>query len=265
MVSMVIGQTMSAQVADAGPDTSLCVTSYTMQGSPVPLGGTGQWVLYTGCATFMDPTSPTTLITNLCIGSNVAGWVVTEAGGSPITSDIVEITVYDPNMPIANAGMDQTIVGPQSSAQLSGSPTPSWPATCWWDWVQGNGVVVDPNDPNSLVTGLIIGDNMLTWTCDNGPCWSSLTVDTVVIQMMQLPTGMTSPVGNDTPWFAYDAASHALRITTAAPVKQLRMLDAHGRTVLSGTLNVGTLPDGLYIVRAEVGGEWRTQRLVVVR
>lgn len=120
--------TSMAQVTDAGPDTSLCVNFYTMQGSPVPLGAAGQWVLYTGCGTVTDPTSPTTQITDLCIGPNMAGWEVDDNG--TITIDQVVITVYDPNMPVANAGMDQTIVGPQIWVQLLGLPTPIWPATC---------------------------------------------------------------------------------------------------------------------------------------
>lgn len=262
----VLAMQVNAQVAEAGPDTSLCVNFYTMQGSAVPPGATGQWVWYQGCGAFNDPTSPTTLIWDLCIGNNVAGWTVDDNG--TITTDQVVITVYDPNMPVANAGMDQTIVGPQTSAQLSGSPAPIWPATCQWNWVSGNGVVVDPNDPNSIVTGLIVGDNILTWNCENGPCWSSPTVDTVVIQMMMI-TGVddVAPIPSA---FAWDPVQHRLHYLGTGRISGLLVFDAQGKAMPldrnsgQGPWHIPMLKPGVYLVRAEVDGRVLSHRFVLV-
>lgn len=266
LFGLLSGSAAVAQVADAGPDTSLCVTFYTMQGSPVPPGATGHWVWYQGCGAFNDPTSPITLVWDMCIGNNVAGWIVDDNG--TITTDLVIITVYDPNMPAANAGMDQTIVGPQTSAQLAGSPAPTWPATCQWNWVSGNGVVVDPSDPNSIVTGLMVGDNILTWNCENGPCWSSPTVDTLVIQMMQTPTGFVDTSNGPPNSFAYNPRTRELKILKGATVKAFEVFDSRGRCISSTnagsrTVSMVDQPEGFYIARATVGDRTVVQRFVI--
>lgn len=252
--------------ANAGPDTSLCVNSYTMQGSPLPLGATGSWALVAGCGGSMNPGDPLQLVTNLCVGVNTWMWVVDDGG--MLSSDIVEITVYDPNMPVANAGIDQTIVGPQSSAQLAGSPAPNWPATCQWNWVSGNGVVVDPNDPNSMVTGLIVGDNILTWNCENGPCWSSPTMDTVVIQMMMI-TGVddVAPIPSA---FAWDPVQRRLQSLGTGSISGLLLFDAQGKAMPldrnggQGPWQIPMLKPGVYLIRAEVDGRLVQHRFVVM-
>jgi len=258
--------TCKGQVADAGPDTTLCVDSYTMQGSALPLGATGQWTIVSGCGTITNPDNPATTLNFLCIGINVFQWIVNDGGN--ITIDEMAITVYDPNMPFANAGMDQTIVGPQSSAQLSGSPTPIWPGTCSWNWVQGNGVVVDPNDPNSMVTGLIVGNNMLTWTCENGPCWSSPTVDTVVIQMMMVIAGLNDADQLGVPLLTFDPKIRQIQVQQRMSIDALEILDIHGRTLMSksgGVRSVGLsgLPDGIYLARAILNDRVQVLRFVL--
>jgi len=255
----------TAQVADAGPDTTLCVNFYTMQGSPLPVGATGFWALVSGCGTIVNAGSPTTDLNSLCIGTNVFVWYVDDNG--TITTDQVVITVYDPNMPVANAGMDQTIVGPQTSAQLAGSPAPIWPATCQWNWVSGNGVVVDPNDPNSMVTGLIVGDNILTWNCENGPCWSSPTVDTVVIQMMMITS--LEEVDPTPPAFAWVPVQHRLQYLGTGRINGVLLLDAHGKAIPlgrnagQGSWQIPMLKPGVYLVRAEVDGSIVQHRFVI--
>lgn len=256
---------VNAQVAEAGPDTSLCVNFYTMQGSAVPAGASGNWTLIAGCGTIDMPNQPNTTLSNLCVGTHVFEWHVDDNG--TITIDHVIITVYDPNMPVANAGMDQTIVGPQSSAVLSGSPVPVWPATCWWNWVSGSGVVVDPNDPNSMVTGLTVGDNILTWSCENGPCWSSPTVDTVVIQMMMI-TGVddVAPIPSA---FAWDPVQHRLHYLGTGRISGLLMFDAQGkampldRNTGQGPWQISMLKPGVYLIRAELDGSVVQHRFVI--
>lgn len=256
---------VKAQVTDAGPDTSLCVNFYTMQGSALPVGANGQWVLYMGCGTFIDPTSPTTLMTGLCIGSNVAGWVVDDNG--TITTDQVEITVYDPNMPAGNAGVDQTIVGPQNWAYLSGWPAPIYPATCQWNWVQGSGVVMDPNDPNSMVTGLMMGDNILTWNCENGPCWSAPTVDTVVIQMMMV-TNLSNAAGHGSRTIVYDPIDQLIRVREAAVLDALDVMGMDGRVLFHAgdgyrSISTAGLPAGMYLAKTVINGRREVLRFVV--
>lgn len=253
-----------AQVADAGPDTSLCVNFYTMQGSALPLGATGTWTVVMGCGTLNVPNDPSCPVTDLCIGSNVFVWNVDNNG--TITSDVVEIIVFDAAMAVANAGPDTiTVIAPQSSAFLSGSPTPIYPATCWWSWVQGNGVIMDPNDPISMVTGLIIGDNILAWTCDNGPCGA--TSDTLVIQMM-LATSLSNALGDGAPSILFDPFNHQIRVRETAVLDALDVLGVDGRVLLHAgegyrSISMAYLPAGLYLARAVLNGRPELLRFVV--
>lgn len=261
--------TATAQVADAGPDTSLCVNSYTMQASAVPPRATGQWTLYMGCATFMDPTSPTTPVTDLCVGTNVMTWTIDDNG--TFTSDWIEINVYDPNMPPANAGPDTITVSlPQNSAQLSATPA-IYPATCQWTIMAGTATIANPISPTTMVSGLMVGDNIFIWTCENGPCWPAPTSDTLVIQMMQLPTGIGA--GNDdASFFTWDPHSQWLALTGNARLESMIVLDAQGRVVrmapAGGTARAWSMAGqapGMYLVRAVMDGRVCVMRLVLVR
>lgn len=251
-------------MADAGPDTSLCVNSYTMQGSPLPLGATGNWVLYTGCGTIVDPTLPTTHAVNICLGENIFGWTMDD--GASITSDVVSITVHEATMANADAGPDTiTVIAPQTSAFLSGSPTPIYPAICWWSWVQGSGVVVDPNDPNTSVGGLTIGGNILLWTCDNGPCGT--TSDTLVIQMM-LATSLSNVAVNGDPCIVYDPINHQIRVREAAVLDAMDVMGMDGCAILHArggyrSMSTASLPEGVYLARAVVNGRPELLRFVV--
>jgi len=254
----------NAQVADAGPDTSLCVNSYIMQGSPLPLGASGQWTIVAGCGTLTNPGIPFTSVNFLCIGTTVFQWTVDDGGS--ITTDQMTITVHDATMANADAGPDTIIViAPQTSAFLSGSPTPINPATCWWSWVQGSGVVVDPNDPNTSVGGLTIGGNILLWTCDNGPCGT--TSDTLVIQMM-LATSLSTVADNGDPSIVYDPINHQIRVREAAVLNAMDVMGMDGRAILHArggyrSMSTASLPEGVYLARAVVNGRPELLRFVV--
>lgn len=253
-----------AQVADAGPDTSLCVNYYSMQGSPLPAGANGLWALVSGCGTIVNAGSPTTDLNSLCVGTNVFVWYVDDNG--TITTDQVAITVYDASMAFADAGPDTiTVIDPQNSAFLSGSPTPIYPATCWWSWVQGSGVIVDPNDPITAVGGLTIGGNILLWTCDNGPCGT--TSDTLVIQMM-LSTGLANAPGQGGPHLVYDPIDHQVRVREATLLDALDVMGMDGRAILHAgggyrSISTASLPEGVYLARAVVNSRPELLRFVV--
>ncbi len=256
--------TSVAQVADAGPDTTLCVNFYTIQGSPVPLGATGTWTVVMGCGTLNTPNAPNCPVTDLCIGSNVFEWTVDDGG--TITSDIVVITVYDANMPPANAGPDTiTVIAPQTTAFLSGSPSPIYPATCLWTVVAATATIADPTDPNTMVAGLAVGDNIFCWTCDNGPC--GITSDTLVIQML-MTTGLDEAVPTR-PAFAWDPVQHRLQYLGTGRISGLLMYDAQGkampldRNTGQGPWQIPMLKPGVYLIRAAVDGSAVKHRFVV--
>ena len=173
----------SVPAADAGPDQQICtpVTSAVMAGSPVVFPGTGQWTLISGGGVIADPTSPTTVVTDLAVGENIFEWVVDNAScGSGLSSDQVSLFLFDTNSPPADAGPDQSFCSPDESTSLQGN-VPAPPAIGTWALVNGTGNIGNTALPNSNIDGLTIGENILTWTIDLGVC--GLSVDSVSLRV----------------------------------------------------------------------------------
>ncbi|HRD37390.1 MAG TPA: hypothetical protein PLC65_02055, partial [Bacteroidia bacterium] len=59
----------------AGPSQSVCATTATMAAN-TPAVGTGSWTLLGGSGTIVTPTSPTSQITGLGIGTNTFRWTI---------------------------------------------------------------------------------------------------------------------------------------------------------------------------------------------
>ena len=189
----------TAAPADAGPDQEICIptspNTVTMSANAAVFPGVGTWTLVSGAGTIVSPNDPTTLITDLVVGINVFEWTI-DNGPCPgaITSDQVQIVVYDAASPDANAGPDQELCSPESSAQLAGN-TPIFPAGGFWNIISGSGSISDNNDPDAVISGMGVGQTVLTWTIDNGPCANGITVDTAVISVFDgtAPTAAAGP------------------------------------------------------------------------
>ncbi len=170
-------------VADAGADQSLCTPQIVaaLQGSAITFPATGTWTLISGAGTITDPSLPNTTITALGVGVNVFEWTVDNGPcANGITSDQVTITLFDSNSPPPAAGADQTLCTPQASTNLNGSVV-TFPAVGTWTLVTGSGTITDPNDPNTEVTGLGVGENQFLWTSSNGTCETGSGSDVVSI------------------------------------------------------------------------------------
>ena len=90
----------------AGANQSVCGTSATLAGN-TPTVGTGLWTLVSGAGTITTPTSPTSGVTGLGVGSNVFQWTISNAP-CPASSSTVTITgVASPTT--SNAGPNQTV------------------------------------------------------------------------------------------------------------------------------------------------------------
>ncbi len=252
--------TSTAQVTDAGPDTLICDGTYTMQASAVPAGGTGTWFQITGCGTIIDPASAVTLVF-LCPGENTLVWEVNDNGS--ISTDTVFIGVVD--LPtIANAGPDQTIVGPPFSAQLTAN-TPTFPSYCHWTVVSGAGVITNPSDPNTSVSGLSVGLNVFMWTCFTGPCVNS---DVISVNAF-VWTGIGSATTEPTPVFCLDTQLGQLRLNGSGKVDGLTLTDIQGRAMelqqvgADHAWSTAYCVPGLYIVRAMVDDQLVSLRFVL--
>ncbi len=166
-------------IADAGPDQTVCNNPATMAAN-TPVIGTGTWSLISGSGTITTFNSPTTTITGLGIGANVFQWSIAN-GTCPPSTDQVTITRNAPPT-TANAGPDQTIC--TSSTTLSAN-TPVIGNGSWL-LVSGTGTITSPTSPTTTVTGLSVGTNSFRWRIQNLPCTSSR--DTVFIFVDPAPT-----------------------------------------------------------------------------
>lgn len=164
--------------AQAGIDQQICGNQTTMAANPITVG-TGTWSLISGTGTIANPTSPTSLVTNLGSGQNIFRWTATN-GTCPSSTDEVVIVVQP--ITIANAGQDQTICSEQIN--LSGNTPQVGSGT--WTVIGGSATVQNQSNPNSIATGLSPGQNVFVWTIPNGNC--PVSKDTVVIIRVQSQT-----------------------------------------------------------------------------
>ncbi|MCB0763521.1 MAG: hypothetical protein KDB84_02370, partial [Flavobacteriales bacterium] len=167
--------------ANAGPDQQLCSpnTSTTLAGNAVIAPATGQWTVVSGTATFANPAQRNTTVSGLGIGVNTLRWTITNGPCTPpSTSDEMNIVVFNPASPNANAGPNQQVCS--ANTTLAGN-APLAPATGLWTVVSGSGTFTTPTSPTSGVTGLGIGANVFQWTLNNGPCANGITTSQVTI------------------------------------------------------------------------------------
>ncbi len=119
--------------------------------------------MLSGSGVLSNASSPNASVTGLAVGINRFIWSIT-TGNCPQTKDTVTI-VRTPNQN-ANAGQDQSICGGQATL---GATAPS-SGTGTWSLVSGIGLIGNPADPNTTVTGLGTGITIFRWTISNPPC-----------------------------------------------------------------------------------------------
>ncbi|MCB0779908.1 MAG: hypothetical protein KDC03_10310, partial [Flavobacteriales bacterium] len=86
-----------------------------------------------------------------------------------ILTDTVDVYIYDPGAPTADAGPDQSLCTPDTTTNLAGN-VPSFPGEGTWTLIGGSGTIADPNDAGTFVSGLSVGENVFVWEIYNGTC-----------------------------------------------------------------------------------------------
>ena len=143
---------------------SVCTSSDSLIAEDPGGGVTVFWDRIAGQGNIGNNTSFATEVTNLGNGENK--FEVTLSNGSCAAVDTVTI---ENNQLFVNAGADQTLC--KDSTQLSGSiPDPGVTGT--WSAVQGSAVFADANDPNTKITDIGRGENILRWTLSKNGCES---------------------------------------------------------------------------------------------
>lgn len=253
-----------ASAADfAGPNQFICGTATVLGADPLVAGESGFWEVVAGSADFSPLTSPTALATGLSFGENVLRWTVFTTGGP--ASDLVSIFCYDSAMPDANAGPDQVVLSPPGTAQMSAS-SPTAPALCFWTVIAGVGIITNASDPNTTITDLGIGPNVLQWSCDNGPC--GVTSDDITLEATQFIGISEGLAPGSLPY--YDPAHHQLVFSGQSAPRSIALFDPRGRMVVqmnnpkgAGAWRLPRLPSGVYLAQVRLQGGYATLRFVV--
>ena len=168
--------TTTASLTGSGTDADGTIVSYAW----TQLSGTA--------ATITSPSSASTTITGLTTaGARVFRLTVTDNNGATGTSDVT-ITVNQ--APTANAGANQTINPPTTTASLTGSGTDADGTIVSYAWTQLSGTaatITSPSSASTTITGLTTAGARvfrLTVTDNNGATGTS----DVTITVNQAPT-----------------------------------------------------------------------------
>ncbi|MGV9012890.1 MAG: PKD domain-containing protein [Flavobacteriales bacterium] len=170
----------TAQTANAGPDQDLCTpaTSTTLAANNALVPAVGTWTGPAGVS-FGNINLSNSTVSGLQVGDNLLTWTINN-GSCGTTTDQVNIRVFNAANPVADAGPDQELCTPLTSATMAGSSV-TYPATGVWTLVSGTGTITNPGSPNTTITGMVVGPNKFRWTVSNGPCANSVTSNDVVI------------------------------------------------------------------------------------
>ncbi|MFD2588861.1 gliding motility-associated C-terminal domain-containing protein [Croceitalea marina] len=150
--------------ANAGPDDSVCVATYTMVATSST--GTGLWTQVSGPGgvTIDDETSPTAQFTFTFSGQYVFEWTV-NSGTCSTDSDQITLNIGIPPT-IAAVGADQTICLADNTV-LSGNGFDSNVETGFWTLLSGapnTPTIANVNNPNTVVSNLVSGIYNFRWT-----------------------------------------------------------------------------------------------------
>jgi gliding motility-associated-like protein len=159
---------------NAGIDQTICLpnNSATMAATTPTFPATGIWTTVAGTGSFVNATSPTSVVNGLSVGINTFRWTVSNGNcANNGNFDEMTITVYPVNQPAANAGADQnfTYSGTAITTTLSGN-APTAPGTGTWTVSPAGPIITNPALPNSGVTNLLPGQYTFTWCLNNGSC-----------------------------------------------------------------------------------------------
>lgn len=149
--------------AAAGTDQTICFDNTALEAN-VPAIGTGTWTLISGSGSIANPSSPTSNVNGITVGTSLFEWKIT-SGGICISVDTVAITRIAAPSP-SNAGPNQQIC---ATSALLGASIPAI-GSGNWSLVSGSGTIADAGNGSSAVSNLGPGANVFQWSVSNGIC-----------------------------------------------------------------------------------------------
>lgn len=185
---------------NAGNNQSISGTSATLTAVASDADGTISSYAWTQVGTtpsvagISAPTAATTNVTGLVPGTYTFNVTVTDNSGGT-ASDQVQVTKNNPVPPVANAGPNQTITLPTSSATLSGSGTDADGTIIRYGWTQVGGpttaTIASPATASTGVSALVQGVYAFRLTVTDNSDMASTDDVQVTVQ-----PGNSAPVAN---------------------------------------------------------------------
>ncbi|MBL8002343.1 MAG: gliding motility-associated C-terminal domain-containing protein, partial [Flavobacteriales bacterium] len=246
--------------ADAGGDTTVCGEQVMLHATQTTAIGT-----WTGHALFAPHRhSPAPTVTVHQPGTYPFIWTVGD--GQCFNRDTVWVTFLEvASTPTVSAGSDQQLEL-ETQATLEGMASAG--STVTWSVISGQGEIGDPASPNTFISGLGIGDNVVLLTASIGACASA--TDTVIIHVADLfiPEGFSPNA---------DGTNDRYEITgiQAYPEARLRVFDRWGNEVIDRRSyandwnghgdNGQPMPDGTYFYVLNLAADLTYNGYVIIK
>ena len=160
--------------AFAGDDIFVCDNNSVMLNAQAPTIGDGQWTQVSGMPVVIaNPNQANTNIAGLIAGENYTfAWTLSDGSCANFSTDEVEVSV-DVAVAEADAGVDFDLCN-ATSTNLNATPVTTGITGTWSQpFAQAllGVTIVDPNNPNTEITGLMPGNNFqFIWTLSNAGC-----------------------------------------------------------------------------------------------
>lgn len=170
-------------MVNAGSDATVCNSSYTLQGTALQTGETGQWTFVDNPndkGTLTNPTNPDAVVNanfdaEEIFETNVSQtftlkWTVTNGSCAAGVSDEVTITLNPP----VNAGDDRLAI---CGTTIDLGAAPASGGTGNWTFISNpnnSGSIDNASNPNATLTGVIGGSYELEWMVTGGACDGSM-------------------------------------------------------------------------------------------
>jgi len=185
--------------AFAGNDIFVCDNNSVVLNAQAPTVGTGQWTQTSGSTVVIaNPNQPTTSIVGLNSGQSYTfAWTLSNGSCVNYATDEVMVTI-DIAVATADAGTDFQLCN-ETTASLNATPITGG-ITGTWTQPSSQALlgvmIVNPNDPNTQVTGLMAGNSFqFIWTLSNAGC-GDFSSDIVVVTNAST-VGIDAFAGND--------------------------------------------------------------------
>jgi hypothetical protein len=150
--------------ANAGADiVNACQTSFNLNASPVPEGGTGLWTIVSGTGgNLINASHPNAQFVGQEGESYVLKWTVQHSGGSSSFDQLNVSIAVNTETSLANAGQDLFAIMTQTIV-LNGN-APEAGSNGRWEILNGDGgILSDINDPTASFTGIPGQSYTLQW------------------------------------------------------------------------------------------------------